>query len=36
MVTLQLEPETESHPAQPMKIEPKAGLALSVTNVPAT
>ena len=36
IVTLQLEPETESHPFQPMKIEPNAGLALSVTVVPVT
>ena len=36
MVTLQREPETASHPLQPMKIEPNAGLALSVTVVPVT
>ena len=36
IVTLQREPETESHPFQPMKIEPNAGLAISVTVVPVT
>ena len=36
IVTVQLEPATESHPFQPMKIEPNAALALSLTVVPVT
>jgi len=33
-VTVQLEPETESHPVQLVKSEPVAGAAVRVTTVP--
>ena len=33
MVTVQAAPETESHPLQPVKSEPTAGVAVSVTTV---
>ena len=33
-VTIQLVPETESHPRQPLKIEPPAGVARRLTTVP--
>ena len=36
MVTAQTLFDTLSHPSQPMKIEPNAGLALNVTVVPIT
>jgi hypothetical protein len=34
MVTLQVLPEVESQPLQPLKVERKAGEAVSVTTVP--
>jgi hypothetical protein len=34
MVTVHVEPETVAHPVQPMKVEPRAGEAVSVTAVP--
>jgi hypothetical protein len=34
MVTVQLAPETASQPLHPVKREPRAGLAVSVTFVP--
>ena len=34
MVTLQVVPETVSHPLQPLKMDPLAGLAVRVTVVP--
>ena len=34
MVTLQNVPETASQPLQPVKVEPKAGVAVRVTVVP--
>ena len=34
MVTVQLEPETVSHPLQLPKVEPLAGAAVRVTTVP--
>ena len=33
MVTVQVDPETESQPLQPVKREPTAGAAVSVTTV---
>ena len=35
MVTLQVGPEAESHPLHPVKVDPPAGAAVSVTTVPA-
>jgi hypothetical protein len=34
MVTVQVVPETASHPLQPVKMEPVAGVAVRVTTVP--
>ena len=34
MVTVQVVPETVSHPLQPVKTEPKEGAAVRVTTVP--
>src|SRR5438093_1279723 len=34
MVTVQVVPETVSHPLQPVKMDPVAGLAVRVTGVP--
>jgi hypothetical protein len=34
MVTLQVVPEAESHPLQPLKRERKLGVAVRVTTVP--
>ena len=34
MVTVQVVPETASHPLQPVKMDPVAGLAVRVTGVP--
>lgn len=34
MVTVQVLPETESHPLQPLKVERKAGVAVRTTTVP--
>src|SRR2546428_11767983 len=34
MVTVQAAPETVSHPLQPVKMEPRAGVAVRVTAVP--
>jgi len=34
MVTLQVVPKTVSHPLQPAKVEPAAGVAVRVTVVP--
>jgi hypothetical protein len=34
MATVQVLRETVSHPLQPVKMEPKAGVAVSVTVVP--
>jgi len=34
MATVQVVPETVSQPLQPMKVEPKAGVAVMVTTVP--
>ena len=34
IVTVQLVPETVSHPLQPVKVDPLAGAAVSVTLVP--
>ena len=36
MVTVQLLPETESHPVQPVRLDPVAGAAVSVTIVPVS
>jgi hypothetical protein len=33
MATVQTSPETESHPVQPLKTEPRAGVCVSVTTV---
>ncbi len=33
MVTVQVAPETVSHPLQPEKVDPKAGVAVRVTTV---
>jgi len=34
IVTLQVAPDTESHPVQPLRAEPAAAVAVSVTTVP--
>ena len=34
IVTVQVAPETASHPFQPLKVDPLAGLAVRVTLVP--
>ena len=34
MVTVQVEPDVESHPVQPVKIDNGPGVAVSVTTVP--
>jgi hypothetical protein len=34
MVTVQVAPEIMSHPSQPVKSEPLAGIAVKVTTVP--
>jgi len=34
IVTVQVAPETASHPFQPFKVDPLAGLAVRVTLVP--
>jgi len=34
MVTVQVVPETASHPLQPMTVDPPVGVAVSVTTVP--
>ena len=34
IVTVQVVPEAVSHPVQPMKVEPVAGVAVRVTTVP--
>ena len=34
IVTVQVAPETESHPVQPANVDPEAAVALSVTDVP--
>jgi hypothetical protein len=34
MVTVQVLPETESHPLQLLRLDPVAGAAVSVTTVP--
>jgi len=36
MVTVQLLPETESQPVQPVRLDPVAGAAVSVTIVPVS
>jgi len=36
MVTVQVVPDTESHPLQPLKRDSKAGVAVNVSVVPPT
>ena len=36
MVTVQIAPDTESHPLQLVKSEPVAGVAVRVTTVPTS
>jgi hypothetical protein len=36
MVTVQVAPDTESHPLQLVKLDPVAGVAVSVTTVPTS
>ncbi|HYS08404.1 MAG TPA: hypothetical protein VEP66_06655 [Myxococcales bacterium] len=36
IVTVQVAPETESHPVQLVKLDPVAGVAVKVTTVPTS